>query len=128
VVVAAMTALFNEDVMTIAKTATAKRRSPESLSSFNTKQPTAAQSTAKLKKASQSKQARVLALLRGKKGTTIPAVMKATGWQEHSVRGFLAGIVRKKLGLHLVSAKAKGPRIYRIAASEPRQSQCARPR
>lgn len=63
----------------------------------------------------QSKQDRVLAMLRRKEGTTIAAVMKATGWQPHSVRGFLAGVVRKKLRLNLSSEKSDGIRIYRIA-------------
>jgi len=40
--------------------------------------------------------------------------MKATGWQQHSVRGFLAGVVRKKLKLKLSSSKVDGHRIYRI--------------
>jgi hypothetical protein len=41
-------------------------------------------------------------------------VMKVTGWQQHSVRGFLAGVVRKRLGLTLESTKVEGTRIYRI--------------
>jgi hypothetical protein len=40
--------------------------------------------------------------------------MAATSWQQHSVRGFLAGIVRKKLGLNLVSEPREGGRVYRI--------------
>jgi hypothetical protein len=65
----------------------------------------------------ESKQATVIAMLQSSKGATIAAMMKATGWQPHSVRGFLAGVVRKRLKLKLDSDKADGERVYRIAGS-----------
>ena len=61
-----------------------------------------------------SKQTRVITMLRSPDGVTIAAMMKATGWQQHSVRGFLAGIVRKKLKLNLNSKKVDGGRVYSI--------------
>ena len=61
-----------------------------------------------------SKQARIIAMLRAPSGATIDAMVHATGWQPHSVRGFLAGIIRKKLGLNLLSAAAESGRIYQI--------------
>ena len=65
-----------------------------------------------------SKQARVIAMLRSPTGATIAAMMEATGWQQHSVRGFLAGVVRKRLKLKLGSKKVAGSRVYQIAGVE----------
>jgi hypothetical protein len=64
----------------------------------------------------ESKADRVVTKLRGAKGATVATLMQATGWQAHSVRGFLSGTVKKKLGLTLVSEIGKdGVRRYRIA-------------
>jgi hypothetical protein len=61
-----------------------------------------------------NKQAKLLDLLRRPAGATIAALSNASGWQQHSVRGFLAGVVRKKLGLELVSSFEADQRIYRV--------------
>ena len=65
-----------------------------------------------------TKHDRVLGLLQSKGGTTIAAISKVTGWQPHSVRGFFAGVVKKKLGLTLESEKTKSGRIYRIVRAK----------
>lgn len=64
----------------------------------------------------------MLRMLTHPKGATLDAVGEATGWQKHSVRGFLSAVVRKKLGLSLKSEKIDGERRYRIevpAAEKP---------
>ena len=69
-----------------------------------------------------TKQAGAIAMLRSTKGASIAALMEATGWQQHSVRGFLAGVVRKRLGLDLQSSKVNGSRLYRITEPSGGQS------
>jgi Protein of unknown function (DUF3489) len=70
-----------------------------------------------------SKQSRVIAMLQSPAGATIAAMMQATGWQQHSVRGFLAGVVRKRLKLKLGSKKVDGNRVYHIASGDSRKSE-----
>jgi len=78
-----------------------------------------------------TKHGRIIAMLMTPAGVTIAAIMTATDWQQHSVRGFLAGVVRKKLGLNLVSEQTDKGRVYRIkdgkasAAAAGRSKQAA---
>jgi hypothetical protein len=68
-----------------------------------------------------TKHAQLLQLLNRPEGASIEDMMQATQWQQHSVRGFLAGTVKKKMGLPLTSSKAEGDvRRYRIASSQRR--------
>jgi hypothetical protein len=76
------------------------------------KRPVAASS--KTKSGSDTKHARIIAMLRIPAGATVAQIMNATDWQQHSVRGFFAGVVRKKLGLNLVSELTDKGRVYRI--------------
>jgi hypothetical protein len=57
-------------------------------------------------------------MLRRPQGATIATIMNATGWQQHTVRGFFAAVVRKKLDLNLVSEKSGKERVYRIIAGK----------
>ncbi len=63
-----------------------------------------------------SKTAQILALIQHPEGATLAAIMEATGWQAHSVRGFVSGTLGKKLGLKVESAKREdGQRAYTLA-------------
>lgn len=85
----------------------------------NSKTKTRQRAATKPSSKATSKQDKVLSLLRRKEGASITAIMKAIGWQKHSVHGFLAGVVRKKLSLNLKSDKVDGKRIYRIVPGKP---------
>jgi Protein of unknown function (DUF3489) len=62
----------------------------------------------------KTKHARIIGMLQSPAGATLARMMSATNWQKHSVRGFLAGVVRKKLCLNLVSELTDKGRVYRI--------------
>jgi hypothetical protein len=75
-----------------------------------------------------SKQLLVIAMLQSPTGATIETMMKATGWQSHSVRGFLTGVVRKRLKLKLGSKKVEGNRVYQIVARDSGKPRSRQPR
>src|SRR3982074_591679 len=111
-----------------------KKRSPQSAAAraIGAKPPQLAITDPEKRNGADSKQARVIGMLQSPTGMTISAMMKETGWQQHSVRGFLAGVVRKKLKLKLNSKQIDGSRVYRVDgadSAEPsgRQSSVARP-
>ncbi len=109
----------------------AKKRSPKSTASraMTAKPPQRAITDPEKKNDAGSKQARVIEMLQSPTGMTISAMMKETGWQQHSVRGFLAGVVRKKLKLKLNSKKIDGSRVYRVDGADsakPRARQSKR--
>jgi hypothetical protein len=64
-----------------------------------------------------SKQAKLVELLNHSKGASLDEMVKATGWQRHSVRGVMSGVLKKKLGLTITSIKDENGRTYRITGS-----------
>ena len=75
-----------------------------------------------------TKHNRIVAMLRAPAGATIAAMMTATDWQQHSVRGFLAGVVRRKLGLNLTSDQTDKGRVYRIRDGKASPATADRPK
>jgi uncharacterized protein DUF3489 len=91
------------------KSKSGKKASPAKKAPKDAKKPAAARDG--------SKAAKILDLLKRPEGATLAAIMKATDWQAHSVRGFLSGTISKKMGLKVVSIKAEdGERTYSIKA------------
>ena len=91
-------------------------RAPKSVTTARTQ--TKAGAT-RIQKAPRTKKQIALSLLERTKGASLAEMQTAMGWQAHSVRGFLAGTVRKMPGVTLVSEKTnRGPRRYRVEATE----------
>ena len=103
---------------------TKPKSKPKAATRSSARKPSKSKSRTRLVQASptatrpDTKNARIVAMLRSSSGATIAAIMTATGWQQHSVRGFFAGVVRKKLGLNLVSESTDKGRVYRIRDSK----------
>src|SRR5258707_9256899 len=113
--------ITSEDPMTKSKLKSKSKASTRSAARTISKSKPRSRSAHSSPKAStrpDTKHARILAMLRTPAGATIAAIMTATEWQQHSVRGFLAGVVRKKLGLNLVSEQTDKGRVYRIKDSK----------
>ena len=89
-----------------------KRSAAQSSTTTTARRPSKASTQPKAR--AGTKQSTAIAMLRSPRGTTIDGLMKATGWQQHSVRGFLAGVVRKRLGLNLSSSTVDAQRVYRV--------------
>ncbi len=126
-----MTTLTTEETGTAQATATAKAKAAKKARvgaraahvapkkgkpGKKTKAPKKAPKAAKKAGAARDgSKAKILDLLKRPEGATLAAIMKATSWQAHSVRGFLSGTIRKKLGLSVISAKAEDrERTYSI--------------
>ena len=86
-------------------------------SAGSTAAPKATQSKTKVTRQS-TKKSRIIAMLQSPSGASIAGMMKASGWLQHSVRGFLAGVVRRRLKLKLMSKVVGDKRVYHIVAGK----------
>ena len=110
---------MNTDATTKAETANPKKATANKKAAKAKKQATGKKATKATKgkgaPKSGSKAAIVLELMERKEGATLAEIAKATEWQNHSIRGFVSGLVTKKLGLKVESTKSEaGERTYRI--------------
>ena len=118
VVTAPCAVATDEKDLKMSSSKTTKRAKARSAGKIQTKKPAGRNGVADRAARAGSKQALVIAQLSQPAGTTIAAIMKTTGWQQHSVRGFLAGVVRKRLRLNLDSQRVDGTRVYRIVGAD----------
>ena len=99
----------------MSKASTAIRTSKKAARTKGAAKPKAATKTASAPRA-ETKQSQLIAMLRQPDGATIVEIAKALEWQPHTVRGAIAGALKKKLGLKVESEKvADRGRVYRIA-------------
>jgi hypothetical protein len=96
--------------MTIKKTGSTSKQAKRSAPGIRSKQPAKNPPAAPLNKSET-----IQTLLNRQQGATISELSEATGWQAHSVRGYLSGTLKKKLGLTLTSSKEDGSRRYQLA-------------
>ena len=108
-------ARFIERVHTMSKASTAARKSKKAARAKGAARPKAAVKAA-AKPRAESKQSQLIAMLKQPDGSTIAEIAKVLAWQPHTVRGAIAGALKKKLGLDVTSEKIEGRgRVYRIA-------------
>ncbi len=99
------------EVPTASKEATGKKNAPKAKKG-------AKEAKSKPEAREGSKKAAVIEMMRRDEGATLAEIVKATGWQNHSIRGFISGQLTKKMGLKVESAKNDaGERVYRIIAN-----------
>jgi len=73
-----------------------------------------------------TKQAKIITLLQRQKGATLAELGKLSGWQEHSLRGFMSGTLKKRMGFTVTSEQnSKGTRRYHIGSSNPQTLQAS---